>query len=141
MPMIYKPNPNRHDAPVNRDRCKAAVHDTFGVGFHQCLRMAGREGWCFQHHPDAEKEREAKKRRDYEEQQRKLEARRRTTFGRGGARIAGRLEFWKKRAQRCSDALVKIRDLMKTGSVPAAPAGEVCRIVQAALEENDARKG
>ena len=48
-------------APVDPGRCRASV--PFGgrsVSFRQCLRKAKKDGWCAQHHPDAEKARQEK---------------------------------------------------------------------------------
>ena len=38
---------------VDRTRCRASVHDTFGVGFYQCVRSPAKKvrgfGFCTQH--------------------------------------------------------------------------------------------
>ena len=47
------------------DQCKAAVYDHWHT--RQCYRAATREGWCYQHHP------EAVAKRDTETQQRQHE--------------------------------------------------------------------
>jgi hypothetical protein len=49
--------------------CKASVaHGTRAPTFHQCFRKpSNKDGWCWQHHPDAEKERDEKRMREYEE--------------------------------------------------------------------------
>ena len=48
--------------PTNRDpdRCKASVSGEGRYGSfhaHQCSRKPWKDGWCKQHHPDAEAER------------------------------------------------------------------------------------
>lgn len=54
-----------------KEYCKARVHDPFGVGFHDCTRWAVKDGFCKQHHPDAEKERAEKSRVAYEARQKR----------------------------------------------------------------------
>jgi len=69
MPFEYKPHRDSYDAPIDPNRCKAAV--SFGgraVGFRQCLRKPWKDGWCKQHHPDTVAER--RKRQDRMAQQR-----------------------------------------------------------------------
>ena len=46
---------------LDHDRCKADVWEERAWHGHQCLRRAKRDGWCAQHHPDAEKERRRKR--------------------------------------------------------------------------------
>lgn len=48
----YKSSKHRYSAPIDPDRCAAAVWA--GYSPHQCLRKAKKDGWCGQHHPDAE---------------------------------------------------------------------------------------
>jgi len=52
-PFEYKPH-NTWDAPIDPERCKASV-TTLGMrfAFHQCQRKATKDGWCYQHHPNA----------------------------------------------------------------------------------------
>jgi len=69
MSFEYKPQRDSYDAPVDPNRCRAAV--SFGgraVGFRQCLRKPWKDGWCKQHHPDTVAER--RKRQDRMAQQR-----------------------------------------------------------------------
>ena len=59
--------PNSHECPVNDVKCKATVHgDSRWPSFHQCNRKRVKDGWCKQHHPDAEKAREAKSEARYQ---------------------------------------------------------------------------
>ena len=60
MTSVYRPH-TKHDAPLRSERCKASVHDTYGLGFHQCLRKPWNDGWCKQHHPDTEAKRRAER--------------------------------------------------------------------------------
>ena len=62
---VFRANPKRpsyqgSNAPLDPARCKAGV--TSGgrwPRYSQCARKAGEDGWCKQHHPDAEAKREA----------------------------------------------------------------------------------
>ena len=55
MSFVYTWGGSRYEAKVDPERCKAAVHDIGrGCGIHQCRRKIGRDGWCKQHHPEAE---------------------------------------------------------------------------------------
>lgn len=54
----------------NPDDCKASVHNSHGVGFHQCGYKPKLDGWCSTHHPDAVAERKRKSRERLEAQER-----------------------------------------------------------------------
>jgi len=44
-----------------KERCRAIIHSgTLGIIKTQCLRRATKDGYCWQHHPDAVKKREEK---------------------------------------------------------------------------------
>lgn len=96
MANIYKPNTDKYilghsTAPLDPKRCKAGVHSSEGLsGYAQCARKAKKDGWCSQHHPDAE---EARRKAASEKYKAKL---RRHSLGFYG--------------QRFMAALVKIRD-------------------------------
>ena len=59
--MIYEPRIPEDD-PIDPTRCRAAV--PYGgrdaIGFCQCTRNSGTDGWCWQHHPDMCAERKHK---------------------------------------------------------------------------------
>lgn len=56
LPYIFTPHRDTEPMP-SADRCAAAVHNSFGVGFHQCVRARSKGHFCRQHHPDAIEER------------------------------------------------------------------------------------
>lgn len=57
--------------PIDPKKCKARVtQDSWHSG--QCSRKATRDGWCKQHHPEAEAERDAVAKAKYEAASRKL---------------------------------------------------------------------
>lgn len=74
MTFEYKPDPwrlkERLDAPIDPARCKAGVMLPQAWRSHQCQRKATVDGWCRQHHPDAE----AKRREERRERERKAMA-------------------------------------------------------------------
>ncbi len=45
--------------------CKERVHDVHGASLHQCTRKATRDGYCYQHHPDAVEKRRKESDRAY----------------------------------------------------------------------------
>lgn len=59
---VFKPHWSHQR--VNMEKCRAAVHDDCGVGFHQCGRkgIIERDGmlWCKTHDPEAVAARRAK---------------------------------------------------------------------------------
>lgn len=60
---IYEPHkgisPGLSRTPMDQNRCKAGVwsKDRWGQ-YAQCARKIGVDGWCAQHHPDAERKRD-----------------------------------------------------------------------------------
>jgi hypothetical protein len=72
---IYSQNyGNALDArlPLDPVRCKAGVRSSGNWSrYSQCNRKAGVDGWCKQHHPDAEVKRQAVSNAKYKEQKRK----------------------------------------------------------------------
>lgn len=68
MTHVYKPSENRIDPPIDIERCKAAVYNTLQWRFFQCQRKKKKDGWCFQHHPDAEKKRTQERKERWEAQ-------------------------------------------------------------------------
>ncbi len=48
---------SRYEAAVDPARCKASVSSAGSFRFHQCRRKHTADGWCSQHHPDAEAKR------------------------------------------------------------------------------------
>lgn len=68
---IYKPSPpgavygSSH--PLDPNRCKAGVWSSEWWSYHaQCNRKASTDGWCKQHHPDAQAIRDAAATAKYE---------------------------------------------------------------------------
>jgi hypothetical protein len=62
---VYKPSGSTYEAAVDKKRCRASVHNDYGVGSHQCGRKAKvfdpeGLGWCTQHSPEKDAERKAK---------------------------------------------------------------------------------
>ena len=54
-------NMSKYEAAINPDKCKASVPmGGRSVGFYQCSREPMKDGWCWQHHPDKEKQRDEK---------------------------------------------------------------------------------
>lgn len=76
MPDEFRPSPNRptyrgSNAPIDPSRCKAGVWSKERwTRYSQCARKAGPDGWCKQHHPDAEAERERMAAERYDKQAR-----------------------------------------------------------------------
>ena len=66
MAFVYKQSDKRYSQPFDPKRCKASVLEP-GRGWHphQCQRKASIDGWCYQHHPNAEKERQEERRQRY----------------------------------------------------------------------------
>ena len=68
MTRVYKPYkvPWGCSASIDPIRCKAEVNSGYS-NYRQCSRKAGKDGWCKQHHPDAQakRDREAAELRDY----------------------------------------------------------------------------
>ncbi len=63
---VYEPHGGAYERKVDKKRCRASVHDDFGVGSHQCTRDAKvfdkeKLGWCTQHSPEADAKRRAKR--------------------------------------------------------------------------------
>ena len=56
--------------PIDPRRCKAGVYDSQTWRTNQCQRLARIDGWCKQHHPDAEAERRRKAEEAYERRMR-----------------------------------------------------------------------
>lgn len=57
MPFEYKPSSSL-DAPFQPERCKACVGEPGRmIRSHQCTRRKVKDGWCAQHHPDADRAR------------------------------------------------------------------------------------
>ncbi len=60
----FRPDPNRPGylgsrSPLDPTRCKAGVHSNDRISrYSQCARKPYKDGWCRQHHPDAEAERQ-----------------------------------------------------------------------------------
>lgn len=53
---------NRYDAPFTDQQCRAAIaQGSWTVSFRQCSRKPWKDGWCKQHHPDTEEERQAQR--------------------------------------------------------------------------------
>lgn len=66
MTSVYEAH-GKYDVKVDPELCKAAVPwDGRRPGFHQCQRKATRDGWCHQHHPEAEAKRREKTRAEWE---------------------------------------------------------------------------
>ncbi len=63
-----RPNAFESRADLDQTRCKAGVVTYHGLAryYAQCSRKAGADGWCKQHHPDAEKKRREDQRKAYE---------------------------------------------------------------------------
>ena len=72
----YRHKPNRpsyqgSNAPLDPARCKAGVWSSERWSrYSQCARKAVQDGWCKQHHPDAEAVREQEARERYARQSR-----------------------------------------------------------------------
>jgi len=66
MASIYRPH-DLYSAQLDPEKCKASVpNEGRSVRFHQCLRAPSKDGWCWQHHPDAEAMRAEEAMRRYE---------------------------------------------------------------------------
>ena len=66
----------RHDkysAPVDPKRCKAMV-STGRSTIYQCGRPRWKDGWCTQHHPDKEAERQRTQEKRWKDKRKRLEA-------------------------------------------------------------------
>ena len=62
----YEKGPGTFDAPADKKRCRASVHNDYGVGSHQCARKPKvfddeGLGWCTQHSPEAVAAKKAKR--------------------------------------------------------------------------------
>lgn len=69
MPFEYKKGTGLYDREVDPKLCKASVHEPGrGAPIHQCQRRPVRDGWCGQHHPEAEAKRVAAAHKRYQEQ-------------------------------------------------------------------------
>lgn len=68
----FSPDTNRPSykgsaAPLDPNRCKAGVWSSERWSrYSQCSRKAVEDGWCKQHHPEAEAKREAESNAKYE---------------------------------------------------------------------------
>lgn len=63
----YKPRDYLYAAPFDPGRCKASVTERGHWRPHQCRRKPWKDGWCKQHHPDAEAERREQSKKRWEE--------------------------------------------------------------------------
>lgn len=73
---IYKPSTSFNSAissrPLDPTRCKAGVWGKERwATYSQCARKAVKDGWCKQHHPDAEAERSRVAKARYDKQDRR----------------------------------------------------------------------
>lgn len=65
--MAWEYNPNLRDHnPFRIKYCKASVRGYRGWGSHQCTRKIWKDGWCKQHHPKSEKNRQIESDKRYE---------------------------------------------------------------------------
>jgi hypothetical protein len=55
--MAWEYKQSDRGAPFNPAQCKASVLQHGGWRSSQCSRKVKKDGWCGQHHPDAEKKR------------------------------------------------------------------------------------
>ena len=70
MRFTYKQG-NKYEAPFDPELCQASVSDgDRSVRFHQCQRKATRDGWCYQHHPEADTRRRKEQKENWERKQR-----------------------------------------------------------------------
>ena len=59
-PKLDRPSYQGSSAPLDLNRCKAGVWSNERWSrYSQCARKAAEDGWCKQHHPEAEAKREA----------------------------------------------------------------------------------